>query len=381
MKHLVAPVMLLLLAATSAEAQIHIPSGVTKGIETASKSKEAYDSLTISADEERTIGEGVSDKLRARFGVVQDPAIHKYVTLVGTAVAEGASSDQQPKKGWVFIVLDTDGVNAFAAPGGFVHITRGAMALIKNESELASVLGHEIGHVTHKHTINAIKKSNAIKVGADAAGSRSALLGQVIDLSYNQIVEGTFDRGDEIDADSVSTQLAPKAGYASTLDDFLKRLDDRNKNMPTRNGLFASHPATAERIEKLQKLDASIKTTAMAEARYKSSVHYELAPVTSIATVPGGASGLADGGKDAKADDKNAKKEEPKKGNSLTNALSGGNTVKASGGTEKQSASATSSGGSRGVGPDRDAKGGSNPALVKVSVTAAEVAAFKKSIA
>jgi predicted Zn-dependent protease len=380
MKRLLLPTMLLALIGAPAYAQFGLPKGVTKGIDTATKAKETVDNLTISADEERTIGEGVSEKLRTRFGVVQDPAVHKYVTLVGTAVAEGAPADQQPKKGWVFIVLDTDGVNAFAAPGGYVHVTRGALAMIRNESELASVLGHEIGHVTHKHTINAIKKSNVIKVGADAAGNRSALIGQVIDLSYNQIIEGTFDRGDEIDSDQVSTQLAPKAGYASTLDDFLKRLDERNKNVPTRNGLFASHPATTERIEKLQKLDASIKTTALGDARYKSSVHYELSPVTAIAIVPDGANGLT-GGKDAKTDDKNAKKEEPKKGNSLAGALTGGNTVKASGGTEKQSASVTSSGGSRGVGADRDAKGGPNPALVKVSVTTAEVAAFKKAIA
>ena len=373
--------MLLVLAAAPAHAQFGLPKGVTKGADIIKKGAEAYDSMTFTADEERTIGDGVSEQLRKRFGVVQDPAIHKYVTLVGTAVAEGAPADQRPAKGWVFIVLDTDGVNAFAAPGGFVHITRGALALIKNESELGSVLGHEIGHVTHKHTIKSLQKSSAVKVGGDIAGNRVAFLNRVIDAAYNQIIEGTFDRGDEIDADSVSTQLAPKAGYASTLDDFLKRLDDRNKNVPTRNGLFASHPATTERIEKLQKLDAAIKTTALAEARYKSSVHYELTAVTSIATVPGGASGLADGGKDGKTDDKNAKKDEPKKGNALTGALAGGNTVKASGGTEQKSASATSSGGSRGVGPDRDAKGGPNPGIVRVSVTAAEVAAFKKAIA
>jgi len=379
MKRIVIPALLIALAAAPAQAQLgNLGGAFQKG----QKVVDAAQGVVITADEERTIGEAVSEKVRTRFGVVQDPAIHKYVTLVGSAVAEGAPADQQPKKGWVFVVLDTDGVNAFAAPGGFVHITRGALALIKNEAELASVLGHEIGHVTHKHTVKALQKSAGIKAGVDAAGgNRNALIGQAINFAYDQVLEGTWDRGDEIDSDQVSTQLAPKAGYASTLDDFLKRLDDRNKGVQTRNALFASHPATAERIEKLQKLDLLIKTTAVADARYKSSVHYELAPVTSIATVPDGASGLTGGGKDAKADDKNAKKEEPKKGNALTNALSGGNTVKASGGTEKQSASVTSSGGSRGVGADRDAKGGPNPGLVRVSVTAAEVAAFKKAIA
>ena len=63
-----------------------------------------------------------------------------------------------------FIVLDTDGVNAYAAPGGFVHITRGLLGLIKNEAELAGVLGHEITHVTEKHTIRAIQKSKGMDI-------------------------------------------------------------------------------------------------------------------------------------------------------------------------------------------------------------------------
>ena len=90
------------------------------------------------------------------------PAVHKYVTLVGTILAEQTT---RPKLPWTFIVLDTDGVNAFAAPGGFVHITRGALALIKNEAELAGVLGHEMAHVAQKHTVNAIRKSKGIQLG------------------------------------------------------------------------------------------------------------------------------------------------------------------------------------------------------------------------
>src|SRR5215475_14369590 len=105
----------------------------------------------------------------AQLGVVQDPAIHKYVTLLGTALAK---ESERPNLNWTFIVLDTDGVNAFASPGGIVHVTRGALALAKNEAEIAGVLGHEIGHVAHKHTVNAIKKSKAVGMGTQAAGAR-----------------------------------------------------------------------------------------------------------------------------------------------------------------------------------------------------------------
>ena len=86
-------------------------------------------------------------EIRKRFGVVQDPAVHKYVSLIGTTLAK---QSERPGLNWTFIVLDTDGVNAFASPGGLVHITRGALALAKNEAEVAGVLGHEIGHVVQQ---------------------------------------------------------------------------------------------------------------------------------------------------------------------------------------------------------------------------------------
>ena len=86
-------------------------------------------------------GEQVSLQIRNTFGVFQDKEVTKYVTLVGTVLAQASS---RPGLNWEFIVLDTDGVNAFAAPGGIVHITRGALGLAKTEAELAGVLGHEI---------------------------------------------------------------------------------------------------------------------------------------------------------------------------------------------------------------------------------------------
>ena len=94
------------------------------------------------------------------------------------------------------MVLDTDGVNAFAAPGGYVHITRGALALIQSEAELADVLGHEIGHITEKHTINAIKKSKV--VGAAANASRREVVSEFANRGYETLLENNFDRGDEM---------------------------------------------------------------------------------------------------------------------------------------------------------------------------------------
>jgi predicted Zn-dependent protease len=318
------------------------------------KAQQLHDELTFTEAEEIQLGRDISAKLRDKYGVVQDPAVHKYVTLVGTVLAQASS---RPKLPWTFIVLDTDGINAFAAPGGFVHITRGALALIQNEAELADVLGHEISHVTEKHTLNAITKSKAISLGAQA--TRSEILTQATDRGYEILLENKYDRGDELDADKVGVTLANRVGYAPTgLAAFLTRLNDRNKGLKEPSGLFASHPETEARVTALSKVIASghLTSTATVAARYHAAVNY---PLVAVAGVPqsGAASSASSGA-------------------SSGLGLSAFSAV----GRERSSNQTVSSAGSRGVNPDRDAKGGPNKSLVPVTVTAAEVAAFRKGI-
>jgi len=361
-------VLAVLAVSAPAYAQFGGVGGAIKRAQQAQDAKNKIDDLTFSEEEEQSIGLDVSQKVRERFGVVQDPAVHKYVSTVGLTIAKVSDRPDLP---WTFIVLDTDGVNAFASPGGFVHITRGALGLIANEAELAGVLGHEIGHVVRKHTINAIRKNNAVQLGASSAGSqRTALLATAATAVYSNVLENAYDRGDELDADRMGVELAGKAGYSAiALGTFLTRLDERNKDQAERNGLFASHPDTKERIDKVSALSKSSKSTATVQARYKEHIKYEPAPITSIAVVADGASGLAGSTKPEE------KKEEPKKKGFGLGALK--QTVA----PEKQSSQVSASGGARGVGPDRAAKGGSNPSLVKTTVSASELAEFKKGIA
>jgi predicted Zn-dependent protease len=346
--------------------------------------KAKVDQLNVSEAEERKIGDDVSAKIRERFGVVQDVAVHKYAAKVGMLLAQ---QSERPALDWTFIVLDTDGVNAFASPGGVVHITRGALGLIKNEAELAGVLGHEIGHVAHKHAVNAIRKGKAVQMGADAAlKNRGPYLDEIANQAYKMILENAFDRGDELDADAESARLTQKVGYASSaLADFLSRLDERNKDQPARNGLFASHPETKERIEKIRQ-SAGSKGGAIVEARYKQNIKYEATPVTAIATVEGGSSGLmassSSKASDKSADADKAKKDDDKKDENPPPKKKGfgiGNLTQTVA-PERGSAQVSASGGARGLGPDRAAKGGGNPSVVKVTVTATELAEFKKGI-
>ncbi|MGH9220488.1 MAG: M48 family metalloprotease, partial [Vicinamibacterales bacterium] len=331
--------------------------GIGRRVQQAQERKQQFDDLNITEEEEIALGGDVSAKIRERFGVAQDAAVHKYVALVGAMLTERTS---RPKLPWTFIVLDTDGVNAFAAPGGFVHITRGALALIKSEAELAGVLGHEIAHVAEKHTVNAIRKSKGVQIGtSETSSNRGAFLGALANRAYDMVLENSFDRGDELDADEEGVLLVQKAGYAGTgLSEFLARLAERNKSQAEKNGLFASHPETQERIGKVKQLSGS-KPGAVVAARYTSTIKYQPTDLTKVATVVEGSAGLTAGSKQqAKPEEKKA--EEKKKG-----GFGLGNLKKSVTG-EKQSQQVAASGGARGVGADRLAKGGDNPNPVKV---------------
>jgi predicted Zn-dependent protease len=352
--------------------------GKLKGIaDKAADAKGKFDDLNITDKEERLLGDQVSLKLREHFGVYQNQAVTRYVSLVGAALAQAST---RPNLDWQFIVLDTDGVNAYAAPGGIVHITRGLLGLMKSESELAGVLGHEITHVTVKHTVRAIQKSKGISMASDEIGGagdlRQKFIAKMSGLAFNKLFEGEFSREDENEADRVGIQVANKIGYApSGMVEVLKKIDARNGGREDRNGLFASHPATKDRIEKLTKEIADEKLTekATVESRYQQTVTFDAKPTSELTMDVSGAAGLASGDK-KKEDDKKAdeKKDEPKK--------KGLGLASITGGKQTQAQQQTASAGARGGVPDRDAVGGSNKNAVGVKVTAAELAAFKKGI-
>jgi Putative Zn-dependent protease, contains TPR repeats len=351
------------------------------------KRAQQFHDLQITDEDEQKIGAAVSERIRERYGVVQDPAIHKYVTLVGSALAQHS---ERPQIAWKFIVLDTDGVNALAAPGGYVHITRGALSLMHNEAELASVLGHEIIHVTEKHTIRAIQKGKAIQMGADETMASPGIFNKIVDKATEAVMAG-FGRSEELEADEKGIVVASKTGYdPKGLGAFLSTLAERNKSSSGKNGLFASHPEMDERLKKLDKTiaDQKLAGSAVLEARLHENVTYKPVPLASVTTVEKGAAGLAgDSGKKAEGGEgskesagnkdgdqsKSADAGKKKKGFGLSKLMGGGG-----GSTEQKSAETMGSQAGRGVDVERDAKGGSNPAMVTVKVTPAEITAFKK---
>jgi len=320
--------------------------------------------LQVTEAEELRLGAEVSARVRERYGVAQDAAVHRYVTLVGTLLVKKSTRPNLPFR---FIVLDTDGVNAFAAPGGYIHVTRGALGLMATEAELAGVLAHEISHVTEKHTIEAIQKNKLIQITAEESITKNPeMWNKLVDVTSDLVMAG-FGRGEEMESDRDGLAMAEAAGYApGGLGGFLTRLSERNASTSGKQGLFASHPETRER---LATLDREIKarkyvSTAVLGDRYKANISYTARPVTEIATIEDGSAGLA--GSTTKP------AEAPKK-----KGFGLGSLIKP-GGSEKKSAEVTGSAASRGVDTERNAKGGPVKTMVAVKVSQAELEAFRK---
>ncbi len=359
--------------------------GITGALNKAAKVKKITD-LKVTDAEEQQIGQQVSDKVVETFGVYQDPNVTKYVTLVGAVLAQAST---RPNLNWQFVVLDTEGVNAFAAPGGFIHITKGLLGLMKNEAELAGVLAHEIIHVTEKHTVNAIQKNDVVSVASDEVGASGgmaqSLVAKLADAAYKNILNNEFSRNDEGESDEKGVQLANKVGYAPTgLSSALMKLVDRNQDVKEKNGMFASHPMMKDRLTAIDTTirEKKLTATATVQARYAKNITFDAKPATELATVAEGSRGLA-GGEEKKSETKTAdaekkeepKKEEPKKSGGMFSKLRPG------GGSQAQQSQTVASAGARGVNPDRDAIGGSNKKRVPVKIGPSDIAEFQKGIA
>lgn len=361
-----------LLCAAPAHAQF---GGFLEKAQKANDAKKKIEDIHINDKEERQLGENVSKTLVDKYGIYQDPAVTRYVTLVGDVLAQASP---RPDLEWKFIVLDTDGVNAFAAPGGIVHVTRGLLGMLKNEAELAGVLGHEITHVTQKHTVHYIEKDKTISAGTDAVGSngtRDYIIAKLSEKAYHVLLDGEYSQQDEKEADKLGVQLANKVGYdPHGLADALKKVESRNASRDQKNGMFASHPAIKDRIASIEKeiKDLKLAGTATVQARYAQNITFDAKPITDITMVVAGSAGLAggnDNGKDAKKED------EPKKKGGLLGR------VNLTGGQQAKNQQTVASAGSRGGWPDRDSVGGNNKNPVNAKVTPADVAKFKEGIA
>ena len=180
---------------------------------------------------------------------------------MGTAVSY-TSDRPEIFGGYHFLILDSEEINAFACPGGFVFITRGLLSTCRDEEALACILAHEVGHVCAKHGLKAIKKSRLMnafdvlltetskhydqKQLAQLTDAFDGALGDIVD----QLVVKGYSRQQEYEADRLGLQYATAAGYAPS--GLVSSLENMAAGTDTGMGFFKTHPAPQDRLDKVR---------------------------------------------------------------------------------------------------------------------------------
>lgn len=223
-------------------------------------------SMSIDTKKEMEIGASVHPQLLSEMGgAYGNKAVQDYVNRIGQKLA---TKSTRSGINYHFTVVNDSMVNAFALPGGYVYVTRGILGVMKDEAELAAVLGHEIGHVEAKHGVERIQKlvlaEKGTKYAAQAGGAAGGAIGQElageIAKQFSKIAITGYGRKQELEADRIGIRIANSASYdpegAVRLFQTLLKLEGGKSS----GGLYASHPDTKKRIEQAQGEVAKIAT-------------------------------------------------------------------------------------------------------------------------
>ena len=205
-----------------------------------------------SPEEETRIGRQIAGNLLGAVPLVRDDKLQDYVNLVGNWVAQQSGRKDIT---WRFGVLDTEDINAFAAPGGYVFVTKGLYRRLNDEAELAGVLGHEIAHVTRKHHLKLLKQSSVIGALGQAAGRKAKDSDPVVqNLIGNgaEIMARGLDKEAEYEADRLGIVFAARAGYDPWgLPEVLQDMAGLPAKDSRTSLLYKTHPHPADRLAAL----------------------------------------------------------------------------------------------------------------------------------
>jgi len=210
-------------------------------------------------EQQRDLGQSIAIAISNRYPVSKDRKLNEYVNLVGLTVASVSS---KPEMTFTFGVLETSDVGAYSTPGGYVFITRGALALANDESELAGVLAHEVAHVVFNHGIEAVK-SGKFRKAADPFvkqyGQNAGAFAQFVDEGADFIMVKGYSQEQERQADAKAIEYLILANYDPRgFARFLNRLDQQNQSRP-QNPLMSTHPLTRERVGAVTRQIASYR--------------------------------------------------------------------------------------------------------------------------
>ncbi len=218
----------------------------------------------ITPEQEYFIGRAVSATILDSYSVYDNPEATRYLNLLGQALAM-ASDKPVTFGGYRFLILDSDEINAFAAPGGFIFVSRGMLRLCQNEDELAAVLAHEIGHVQHAHGLRAIKGARLTSAftilaiesartlgSAELADLVDAFEGAITDVSNTLMVNG-YSRRLEREADEAAVTIMRRVGYDPRA--LVRMLEAMDAQLEPGGLDFAkTHPAPTSRIRDIVRI-------------------------------------------------------------------------------------------------------------------------------
>ncbi len=208
--------------------------------------------IPISDEEEIILGKRVAAKVIERYGVVNAPEMTFYLNLITTTIAQRSDRPDIP---YHVAILATDDVNAYACPGGYIFVTRGALNMVRDEAELAAILAHEVSHVTERHIVNALRNSKLMKVGTEVAAEAfktpGPLLDQMTQFATDALFQG-LDKSDEFDSDAKAIDYLDRVGYDyPAMYDVLRLLEIRRKYGATKV-LDKTHPTPEARLQALK---------------------------------------------------------------------------------------------------------------------------------
>lgn len=210
----------------------------------------------VSEEKELNIGRSAHPEIIKQFGYYQDPTLQRYINEVGQKLVCSCRRSDIP---YHFVVLDTDIENAFALPGGYIYITRGLLALLNSEAELAGVLGHEIGHVVGRDSA-ALMSQNTIAQIATLAGVAGAAAssgsGSDLALATNQLFSAImlgFSREREYLADEQSVEYTFKCGYdPNQILSFMRTLSYKSQGPTGAQQYLVTHPYIFDRMSRIE---------------------------------------------------------------------------------------------------------------------------------
>ncbi|MCR4341481.1 MAG: M48 family metallopeptidase [Gemmatimonadaceae bacterium] len=216
---------------------------------------------SISRQQEAEMGRDYAIQINQQLPIVQDAEVNRYINLLGDSIARLTSA---PDHNWTFFIVDSPEVNAFAVPGGYVYVNRGLIARTDRMDELAGVLGHEIGHVVERHSVEQMEKAQRAELGiglacvlTGACGSQAA--GTLINVAGTAVF-AKFSREAELEADDVGFDNVVRAGISpqgiATM--FQKLLEERRTRPSAVEGWFATHPLEEDRLVRIQARIAQI---------------------------------------------------------------------------------------------------------------------------